>query len=685
MCPLATKAMKPLFCSVTFLVLSTSVLAQSDGDYRSKSTTGTWSNASSWEVYDVILIAVGGWKNASTPPLANTNVTIQNGHTITMTADAACGNLTVNGIIEMGSNELTLNGTLTNTGSIKANGNSSMVINGTGSLSLALSQEVGGTTNKLSRFTVNRGSTPGGGSVTLDGALQVSEHVTLSGGTLNSGGYLTLLSTASATASIDELDTTKASINGEVKVQRYIPGGDRDWRFMTAPVTSTGGMSANWQQQIFITGPLSTGGSICPSFTANTNNGIDPTQSGNYSVFTYSSGTWQPVTNTLTTLHSPGMGMRLFYRGARTQRCSIIDGTNATPQGVVLEATGTVGKGTVALSFTAASDGWMLAGNPYPSAINWDASDWNTSRTSAGNTVNNAIYIYNPAVNGYSSYVNGVSDGNGCSNIISSGQAFFVKADNTSAVLTFKESYKSGLTGDIFGKRGSKPQLSLLVTSGTYEDRVTCYLEAGAEVGFDRNRDAYKIQLGSHGIALRKLHDTVMLAIASLCPLVNEQHLVDTFVICTGFKEGDAFSLEGTYNEHWPKEKSGWVLDQLSGKIYSMEDLAGIVLKAYSKEQFLLMIGKEFYNGVGLPEKTKGKEIKVVPNPLVDNILSIQSNEELVGSVRIYNRIGMVVWKGNVNCELGRCVSDLSTLNSGYYLAEFKTAGGTSYRTPFVK
>lgn len=679
--------MKTLLTTLFSITVGTAVFAQNDGDYRSKSTTGTWSNASSWEVYDVVLIVIGGWTDASGPPGNNTKVTIQNGHTMTMTANAACGNLVVNGTVEIGSNQLALNGTLTNSGAIKANGNSSLVINGSGSLTLALSQLSSGTTNKLTNLTINRGSTPGGGSVTLSADIQVSGVVTLNGGTLNSGGYLTLLSSASSTARVAQIDTTKASISGSVNVQRYMAGGDRDWRFMTAPVTTSSGLAANWQQQIFITGPVSTGGSICPSFSANTNNGIDPTQSGNYSIYTYN-GTWVPVTNTLSKEFSPGEGLRVFFRGARSQGCSIIDGTNATPQSTVLEASGSIGMGTVSCPFSATSDGWLLVGNPYPSPINWDASGWNTMRTSSGNTVNNAFYIYNPAVNGYSSYVNGVSDGNGCSNIISSGQAFFVKADNSSAVLTFKEAYKASETNDLFGKVAGKPQINLRVSTEQSEDRVTCYLETGADGKFDKGKDAYKIQLGAHGVALKKMADTSMLAIAALCPLTNEKHGSDTFVVYTKFKSGESFTMCAVINENWPTGLTVWLVDKMTGKKIPIDKLKDEVFVAdqSDQERFLLIIGKELYNGVGLPEHNKGKVMRVVPNPVVNNKLRLWNmSEQPITSINIFNGAGVLVWRGVADCTVGTCISDISTLNSGYYLAELQTADNVLYRAPFVK
>ena len=70
--------------------------------------------------------------------------------------------------------------------------------------------------------------------------------------------------------------------------------------------------------------------------------------------------------------------------------------------------------------------GFNFIGNPYPSAIDWDqSSGW--SRTS----VDNAIYFWNPLVGQYGSYVSYPPQGtNGATNIIPSGQGFFVHVTN---------------------------------------------------------------------------------------------------------------------------------------------------------------------------------------------------------------------------------------------------------------
>src|SRR5690554_5768967 len=70
-----------LSVAVSLLVISSS-LAQSDGDYRSAGT-GNWDQPGSWEVFNS-----GSWGAATNPPSnADGIITIRDGHTITVTSN----------------------------------------------------------------------------------------------------------------------------------------------------------------------------------------------------------------------------------------------------------------------------------------------------------------------------------------------------------------------------------------------------------------------------------------------------------------------------------------------------------------------------------------------------------------------------------------------------------------------
>jgi hypothetical protein len=107
-------------------------------------------------------------------------------------------------------------------------------------------QTTPGTTNVLKDLTLS-GST----TATLGNTLNITAGATAgtvivgSGTTLNAGGNLIIKSNATGTARIG---TSSGTISGNVVVERYLPATRRAYRFLAAPVTTTGGVYASWQE-----------------------------------------------------------------------------------------------------------------------------------------------------------------------------------------------------------------------------------------------------------------------------------------------------------------------------------------------------------------------------------------------------------------------------------------------------
>ena len=145
------------------------------------------------------------------------------------------GNWVVGGILNIPtSSQLQINGfslSLTDKegpGTISGSMTSNLSIIGTegGNIGLSFTPMA----NMLNNFTVNRSGT--GSMATLNNALEVYNVLTLTTGTLNTGGMLTLKSTAANTARVAPVS---GAIMGDVTVERYIPAR-RAWRILSAPV-----------------------------------------------------------------------------------------------------------------------------------------------------------------------------------------------------------------------------------------------------------------------------------------------------------------------------------------------------------------------------------------------------------------------------------------------------------------
>lgn len=110
------------------------------------------------------------------------------------------------------------------------------------------------------------------------------------------------------------------------------------------------------------------------------------------------------------------------------------------------------------LSYTAsaastAQPGTNLVGNPYAGTINWDTFQTSTTTTGIyGLHVDNTIWVLDPVTQNYGAYIagfGGIGSANYATNIISSGQAFFVHANATGAQLIFNETAKPSVNTSI--------------------------------------------------------------------------------------------------------------------------------------------------------------------------------------------------------------------------------------------
>ncbi len=216
-------------------------------------------------------------------------VTMLGGVTVTGTLSLASGTLS------LGSNTLALGGAVTQIAGNLA-GTASSVLNLSGSAAQAFG--FSGSANNLSLLSINKT----GGTATLQTALNIYTGITFSGtGTLNLNAQaVTLKSTASNTAYIGILSGT---LTGEtnVTVERYLPA-KRAWRMLTTPLSNTGSVFANWQNNGTVNG--TTGVEIWSSSGSGSGgNGMTNAGETKPSMQTFDpvANNWVNMTNTKTT------------------------------------------------------------------------------------------------------------------------------------------------------------------------------------------------------------------------------------------------------------------------------------------------------------------------------------------------------------------------------------------------
>jgi hypothetical protein len=132
-----------------------------------------------------------------------------------------------------------------------------------------------------------------------------------------------------------------------------------------------------------------------------------------------------------------------------------------------------------------ANTGWNLMGNPYTSAIDWDAASGWTKTNLA-----NSVYIWNGTQ--YATYVAGVGT-NGGSRYIPKGQGFFVQATASGASLSMNRNVQVH-NAVSFMKNDDDPDntIRISVSSSGFSDEAVIVIRESNTYAFDPQTDAYK-------------------------------------------------------------------------------------------------------------------------------------------------------------------------------------------------
>lgn len=171
--------------------------------------------------------------------------------------------------------------------------------------------------------------------------------------------------------------------------------------------------------------------------------------------------------------------------------------------------------GSFALQLTgvpAINTGWNLIGNPYVSAIDWDAaSGWTRSN------VADAVYVYNGVQ--YASYVGGTST-NGGTRYISPGQGFFVQATDAAASIAMNNDVRVHNSVH-FMKDQTEPlnNIRISVDGNMYTDECVITIRENAIDTYDFNLDAAKIKGAENAPQMYLLKQDAELSIASVASI----------------------------------------------------------------------------------------------------------------------------------------------------------------------
>jgi hypothetical protein len=435
-------------------------------------TAGTWTGIVSTDWNDA-----GNWI-CNTIPVNTTNVVIPGGLTnypVVNVGSSPLNNLTIQAgaSLTVTGATMQIGGTITNGGNFTAS-NGTIELNGTSAQTIPAATFVGNTVKDLTTNNL--------GGITLAGTLDITGVLTSSAGTFNTGGFLTLKSTASNTARVAPLPVNGSGvatsfITGAVSVERYIPNR-RAWRQLTAPVSNTGNIFNSWQNAGIYEngkGTLVTGPSPNPLL-----NGLDASANNTVTMRTFDVSTqaFTNIVNTRTTMLSNNSGSAdniayfMFVRGDRNSQNTNTSYSSAT----TLKSSGTLQTGKQVFNASPVYGKLTMLGNPYASPVDFNE----VTRTH----ILKRFYVWDAHLNQVGGYVClDDLDGNGIftksvatstqDNHIQSGQAFFVVTDTVGAAsLTWYEGSKStSVSAAAFRLSGQSSSfnatLNLLATDGS--------------------------------------------------------------------------------------------------------------------------------------------------------------------------------------------------------------------------
>lgn len=526
-------------------------------------------------------------------------------------------------------------------------------------------------TSSLAVSALNYGNLilTGNSNKTISAETTVSNELDVNAGTLITGGFLTLTSTANTTARVGTLN---GSITGDVTVQRFIPGGSnkRKWRFLSSPVNVSGTIAiSQLKDNILITAPAG----AAAGFDVNSINPNNTASLRTYdeSVGGISNNGWTDPSNISNTISS-GIGMEVFVRGTRGLNNPY--DPNTSPDDVTIDYTGALNTGNIspAITYTPSAggattaDGFNLVGNPYASTIDF---------TNAGLTLTNVddkFWCYNPNTGSYGIYDNSLGDStNGITRYIASGQAFFIRANGASPAITFTEAMKVAANGNNYFRNAQSqstyPIMHIVLSNDSANsDEALIVLDETASCNSGDSHDAGKLfndalnvytvsddksNLTINALPFLNTIDTIKLSVFSY----NGNNIMTTshHLRFTGMS-----SFTNTQYIYLKDEYTNTISDLKLNEVYNFNITTDP--GTYGNSRFKLLFSNKT---LGINNADIGSIITVFPNPATNTLYIGNTNNANV-EVEVIDIFGrtMISKKSLVNRSI-----DISSIPSGNY------------------
>ncbi len=612
----------------------------------------------------------------------NDNMIVQVGTTPSLTSAISVGNLTLEAgaSLEVDNGDITVTGNLENNGSI------------TGVNQVILSGAAASVTGAGSMTNLTVDAT---GDVTMNGMQSISEQLdVVSGGQLDANGNITLVSNSMGTARVDVVDA--GAITGNVNVERYIPAGNRAFRFIGSTVSGPS-VYDSWQEAgvnatglgVQITGTAGTAG------TVNATTGHDETTTGNASMFKWdaSNQSWTTVTNTKTEILNAGDYYRLFVRGDRMT--DLAAATSPAHTETTLRASGSLMTGSMTVTPGIASGEFFAFANPYQSKLSTE----NIVATGVGAD----MYYWDPALGEFGGYsaipyasASGTVGSAGvATNVLDAGQAVFFVDNSGSASVTIAESNKiDGTTnGGVFNVAPLQQALRLKIyqtsrfnNGQTESDGLYLDFNAAHNVNVDSN-DAIKLNGLNVNMAITKPSGELLTVERRTLPTTNESLGLNITNYLT-----NAYTINATVDvlpglTAYLKDNFTGTMTELVQGTSTAVDFTVDMNNAQSLDalRFELVFQVVTLSNEGV---AFGSNLSIYPNPVKGDTITINIGDASVekAQVQVFNTLGQQVMSNDYNNLSNGVIelNNLSDLSNGVYIINISSGDATTTRR-FIK
>jgi hypothetical protein len=293
---------------------------------------------------------------------------------------------------------------------------------------------------------------------------------------------------------------------------------------------------------------------------------------------------------------------------------------------------GILNTGAIGTSLTKGGNGWNFVGNPYASAVNWEATGW----TKTG-LATNSYSVWDGAT--YGTYTAGSGGSNGTTKYIPAGQGFFVQTNAVGSLgVTNMVREHNGLA---FWKSDETmlKRLSLTISNGSINDETVIYFNEAATPELDYTFDARKLMAPAAPQAFTML-GTDKMAINTFNSLTQTPKVI----MGVNIPEAGEYTITASNFESFDASTPIYLEDQLTGQKVNLREMNTFTFTAEegTSERFAVHFAE--YQSIG-----DGLTSEVIGIYAIDQVVYVDYSA-VKGEIAIYNILGQEISRtGAVN------------------------------------